>query len=131
MDESPFFRYNICMSLTTKILIVLFPIIVYVVLWLIFHLLRLKRYTKVHIIDIWTLFLIYGLVIFIKKATSFSFLPYYLMLISAIALVLLILDLFYYQKFKFSKFFKRWWRILYLVTVSMYFCLIIAVLFLN
>ncbi|GAB2024797.1 DUF3397 domain-containing protein [Lactovum odontotermitis] len=119
------------MSIFTKLLILFFPIIVFVILKLIFRLLKLKRYTKIKVIDVCLIFLIFGLEGFTKNATGFSILPYYLMLISGIGLVLLLLDLFYYKEFRFAVFFRHFWRILSLVTTVMYICLIVASLFLS
>jgi hypothetical protein len=94
-------------------------------------LLKLSRYTKIKVIDVVLIFLIFGLESFTKNATGFSLLPYYLMLVSGIGLVLLLIDLFYYKSFHFAHFFRRFWRIVSMVTMVMYFCLIAAALFMS
>jgi hypothetical protein len=98
---------------------------------LIFRLLKLRRYTKIKVIDVCLIFMIFGLESFTKNATGFSILPYYLMLISGIGLVLLLIDLFYHKSFHFSHFFRLFWRIVSMVTMIMYFCLVVASLFMS
>ncbi|MFV0556295.1 MAG: DUF3397 family protein [Lactovum sp.] len=117
------------MSIFTKIAIVIFPIIIYIILRLIFKLLKIHHSKKIKISDVLFIFLIFGLNSFMKIARETSLLPYYLMLTSGIALVLLLIDLFYYERFVFPIFFRHFWRVTSLVTFIMYFTLIILFLF--
>ena len=119
------------MTIFTKISIVFFPIIVYAVLWLIFRFLKLHHSKRIRVSDILVIFLVFGLESFIKTAAGTTFLPYYLMLASGIGLALLLIDLFIYKDFRFSKFFRRFWRVISIVTSVMYFCLILVALFLK
>ncbi|MDR0298881.1 MAG: DUF3397 domain-containing protein [Streptococcaceae bacterium] len=117
------------MSIWTKVFILVFPIIVYVVLNLLFKLLKIKNRGSIRVFDIFLIFLIFGLEGFIKNATGTSFLPYYFVLISGLGLFSVLIDLFVFREFKFSKFFKKFWRTLSIGTSIMYLCLIIAAFF--
>lgn len=114
-----------------KIVVFLYPVLTLLILGLLFRLLHLRRYTKIRVTDIWTLFLIYGLNTFFQTATGSGLWAYYLLLASVLALVLIAIDVFLRETFNFKDFFKRWWRILYLMTLAMYLCLLVALLFLR
>ncbi|PCS08522.1 hypothetical protein RU86_GL001547 [Lactococcus piscium] len=77
--------------------------------------------------DIMTVFLIFGLHLFSRQVTHISILPYFLMLISIIALVLLFLDLFYNRHFDARHFLHFFWRITFFVTLLLYILMIIII----
>ncbi|MCL2113196.1 MAG: DUF3397 domain-containing protein [Streptococcaceae bacterium] len=113
----------------TKVLIALYPLIVFIALVFIFKFFKLRHITnrKLKIPDVFTIFLILGMQIFSKNATSISVLPYYLLIISGLALVLLLLDLFYYKHFTYRRFLKLWWRITFFITFIIYIGVIVMV----
>ncbi|PWR40840.1 DUF3397 domain-containing protein, partial [Listeria monocytogenes] len=63
--------------------------------------------------------------IFSKNVTSISIIPYYLLIISGLALVLLLLDLLYYKQFTYRRFLKLWWRLTFFITLIIYLILIV------
>ena len=73
-----------------KVLMALYPLIVFIALVFIFKFFRLRHLTnrKLKIPDVFTIFLILGMQIFSKNVTSISIIPYYLLIISGLALVL-------------------------------------------
>jgi Protein of unknown function (DUF3397). len=112
-----------------KVLIALYPLIVFIALVFIFKFFRLRRLTnhKLKIPDLFTVFLILGIQIFSKNITNISIIPYYLLIISGLALVLLLLDLFYYKRFSYLRFLKLWWRLTFFITLIIYLILIVTV----
>ncbi|KZK45627.1 putative lipoprotein [Lactococcus cremoris] len=63
--------------------------------------------------------------IFSKNVTSISIIPYYLLIISGLALILLLLDLFYYKQFSYRRFLKLWWRLTFFITLIIYLILVV------
>ena len=106
-----------------KVLMALYPLIVFIALVFIFKFFRLRHLTnrKLKIPDVFTIFLILGMQIF----TSISIIPYYLLIISGLALVLLLLDLLYYKQFTYRRFLKLWWRLTFFITLIIYLILIV------
>lgn len=92
-----------------------------------FQVFRLRHLTnrKLKIPDVFTLFLILGMQIFSKNVTSISIIPYYLLIISGLALILLLLDLFYYKQFAYRRFLKLWWRLTFFITLIIYLILVV------
>lgn len=105
-----------------KIIATLYPILIFILLVFVFKFFRLRALPnrQLKIPDIFTLFLILGLQTFSSRLTSISILPYYLLVISGLALVLLLLDLFYYHRFSYRGFLKLWWRVTFIITLLMY-----------
>lgn len=105
-----------------KIIATIYPVVVFILLVFVFKFFRLRTLThrKLKIPDIFTLFLILGLQAFSKQLASISIMPYYLLIISGLAVVLLLLDLFYYQRFSYRSFLKLWWRVTFIITLLMY-----------
>lgn len=110
-----------------KVLMALYPLIVFIALVFIFKFFRLRHLTnrKLKITDVFTIFLILGMQIFSKNVTSISIIPYYLLIISGLALVLLLLDLLYYKQFTYRRFLKLWWRLTFFITLIIYLILIV------
>ena len=105
-----------------KVLMALYPLIVFIALVFIFKFFRLRHLTnrKLKIPDVFTIFLILGMQIFSKNVTSISIIPYYLLIVSGLALVLLLLDLLYYKQFTYRRFLKLWWRLTFFITLIIY-----------
>ena len=110
-----------------KVLMALYPLIVFIALVFIFKFFRLRHLTKRKLKnpDVFTIFLILGMQIFSKNVTSISIIPYYLLIISGLALVLLLLDLLYYKQFTYRRFLKLWWRLTFFITLIIYLILIV------
>ena len=110
-----------------KVLMALYPLIVFIALVFIFKFFRLRHLTnrKLKIPDVFTILLILGMQIFSKNVTSISIIPYYLLIISGLALVLLLLDLLYYKQFTYRRFLKLWWRLTFFITLIIYLILIV------
>lgn len=83
-----------------KLLITLYPILIFTVIAIFFNFFRIRKHLPLNVPDVVTFFLIFGLHYFSRQVTHVSILPYYLLLISAMALILLLLDLFYYREFR-------------------------------
>lgn len=105
-----------------KILMAAYPLLVFIFLIFVFKFFRLRHITnhKLKMPDIFIIFLIVGLEFFSVKLAGFSALPYFVLVLSGLALVLLLLDLFYYQAFSWIRFFKLWWRISFFITLIFY-----------
>ena len=112
-----------------KIFALLYPLIVWIVLVFAFKFLKLRRLTKhrLRIPDVFILFLIYGLHVFSKQFTNLTILPYYFLIISSLALIILLLDLFYYKEFRYRRFLKLFWRIAFIITFVLYIAMIIMI----
>ncbi|MDN5413296.1 MAG: DUF3397 family protein, partial [Lactococcus raffinolactis] len=76
-----------------KLLITLYPILIFTVIAIFFNFFRIRKHLPLNVPDVVTFFLIFGLHYFSRQVTHVSILPYYLLLISAMALILLLLDL--------------------------------------
>ncbi|PCS02984.1 hypothetical protein RU85_GL001482 [Lactococcus garvieae] len=94
-----------------------------------FKFLRIRQLTnrKLRIPDIFVLFLVFGLQLFSEQFTAINILPYYFLIISILALVLLLLDLFYFKDFKYKRFFKLFWRITFVITFALYIAMIVMI----
>ncbi|CAM3056236.1 DUF3397 family protein [Lactococcus hircilactis] len=105
-----------------KIIVALYPILVFIALVFIFKFFRIRPLThrRLKIPDVYTVFLVIGLQMFGHHLSSISILPYYFLIISGLALVILMLDLLYYHTFRTRTFFKLWWRITFIITFVIY-----------
>ncbi len=112
-----------------KIIAALYPFLVFIVLVFVFKFFRLRHLTnhRLKIPDFFAFFLAIGLHVFSNQLTGISILPYYLLIISGLALILLLLDLFYYKAFTYHRFLKLWWRISFIITLVIYIGFIVVV----
>ncbi len=112
-----------------KIIATLYPLITWLILVFAFKFLRIRHLThrKLLIPDVYILFLIYGLHLFSEQLTAVNILPYYFLIISVLALILLLLDLFYYKAFSYKRFFKLFWRITFVTTLALYIAMIVMI----
>lgn len=112
-----------------KIIATVYPLITWLILVFAFKFLRIRQLThrKLLIPDIYVLLLVYGLHLFSEQVTEVSILPYYFLIISALALILLLLDLFYYKDFYYKRFFKLFWRITFVITFALYIAMVVII----
>ena len=112
-----------------KIIATLYPLLSWIVLVFAFKFLRIRQLTnrKLRIPDIFVLFLVFGLQLFSEQFTAINILPYYFLIISILALVLLLLDLFYFKDFKYKRFFKLFWRLTFVITFALYIAMIVMI----
>ncbi|MEY8458646.1 DUF3397 domain-containing protein [Lactococcus ileimucosae] len=112
-----------------KIIATLYPLLTWLVLVFAFKFLRIRQLTrrKLLIADVYVLFLIYGLQLFSEQLTAVNILPYYLLILSILALILLLLDLFYYKAFNYKRFFKLFWRLTFIITLALYIAMIVMI----
>lgn len=115
-----------------KIIAALYPLLVFIVLVFVFKYFKLRHLTnrRLKIPDVFIVFLVIGLSIYSNQLASISILPYYFLIISGLALVLMMLDLLYYKNFVFRRFLKLWWRITFIITFIIYISFIV-VIFMN
>ena len=110
-----------------KLLITLYPIIIFTLIAIFFNYFRIRKHLPLNVPDIVTFFLIFGLHYFSRQVTHVSILPYFLLLISALALILLLLDLFYYRDFSAKKFLHFFWRVTFFMTLLLYICMVYVI----
>ncbi|WP_172356205.1 DUF3397 domain-containing protein [Pseudolactococcus insecticola] len=109
----------------THILITLYPILVFIIVAIFFNFFHIREHLPLNVPDIVTFFLIFGLHKFSHQITQVSLLPYFLALISAMALILLLLDLFYYRVFVPKQFLKFFWRTTFFITLVLYIAMVV------
>lgn len=110
-----------------KILIALYPILIFIALVFIFKFFRLRRLFggRLRIPDVFILFLLFGLYKFSSDLTTLNLTPYLLLVLSSLALFLLLLDLFWFQQFRFRRFFKLFWRLSFFITLFAYIAMVV------
>ncbi|WP_172209219.1 DUF3397 domain-containing protein [Pseudolactococcus hodotermopsidis] len=111
----------------TNILIALYPLIIFIGVAFIFNFFHIRKHLPINVPDIVTFFLIFGLHKFSRLVTHISILPYFLLLISAMALILLLLDLLYYREFYAQKFIKLFWRTTFFITLILYLAMTVVI----
>ena len=110
-----------------KLLITLYPILIFIIIAILFNFFRIRKHLSLNVPDVVTFFLIFGLHYFSRQVTRISILPYFLLLISAMALILLLLDLFYYRDFSAKKFLHFFWRVTFFMTLLLYICMVFVI----
>ncbi|MCJ1977812.1 DUF3397 family protein [Lactococcus paracarnosus] len=109
------------------LLIAIYPILLFILILLLFKFFKIRQFSSINVPDIVTFFLILGLHLFSRQITHISILPYFLMLMSIIALVLLSLDLFYNRHFEAKHFLHFFWRITFFVTLLLYILMVVII----
>ena len=113
-----------------KIIALLFPIIAVFVLTLIFKFFNIRKYTGIRVIpDLITIILIIGVAHYSVKFTGASLLPYLGFLVSLMAIIILLLDLFVFRQFNSKSFLKLFWRLTFFLTFGMYYGMVLIQLF--
>lgn len=110
-----------------KLLMTLYPILIFILIAVLFSYFKIRKHLPINVPDVVTFFLIFGLHLFSRQVTQVSILPYYLLLISGMALVLLLLDLFYYRAFNPRKFLHFFWRVTFFMTLLLYICMLYVI----
>ena len=111
----------------TLICLVLYPIILLILMPLLFKFFRIRTFSSINIPDVMTFFLIVGLHYFSRKLAHISIIPYFSLLVSVLALILLLLDLFYYRYFSAKQFIHLFWRLTFFITLILYMCMVVIV----
>lgn len=111
----------------TLLCLVLYPILLFILTPLVFKFFRIRTFSSINIPDVMTFFLIFGLHYFSRKLTHMSIIPYFSLLVSLLAMILLLLDLFYYRAFAAKQFIHLFWRLTFFITLLLYICMVIIV----
>lgn len=111
----------------TLLCLVFYPILLFILLPLVFKFFRIRTFSSINVPDVMTFFLIFGLHYFSQKLTHMTIIPYFLMLVSVLAMILLLLDLLYYRSFAAKQFIHLFWRLTFFITLLLYICMVIIV----
>lgn len=109
------------------LLIAFYPILLFILVPLLFKFFKIRQFSSINVPDVMTFFLIFGLHLFSRQITHVSILPYFLMLVSILALVLLLLDLFYNRHFEAKHFLHLFWRITFFITLLLYILMVVII----
>lgn len=104
----------------------IFPIIVFLASDYIVTTFKLKQRFNLKTPDITVPFLIVGMHEISKSISSFSILPYFLLTILLLGISVVVFQAYRYREIMYGRFFKMFWRLTFLLSVLVYFILIIA-----
>ena len=104
----------------------IFPIIVFLGSDYIVTTFKLKQRFNLKTPDITVPFLIVGMHEISKSISSFSILPYFLLTILLLGISVVVFQAYRYREIMYGRFFKMFWRLTFLLSVRVYFILIIA-----
>lgn len=104
----------------------IFPIIVFLASDYIVTTFKLKQRFNLKTPDITVPFLIVGMHEISKSFSSFSILPYFLLTILLLGISVVVFQAYRYREIMYGRFFKMFWRLTFLLSVLVYFILIIA-----
>lgn len=104
----------------------IFPIIVFLGSDYIVTTFKLKQRFNLKTPDITVPFLIVGMHEISKRISSFSILPYFLLTILLLGISVVVFQAYRYREIMYGRFFKMFWRLTFLLSVLVYFILIIA-----
>ncbi|MFQ7235833.1 MAG: DUF3397 domain-containing protein [Enterococcus hulanensis] len=104
----------------------IFPIIVFLASDYIVTTFKLKQRFNLKMPDITVPFLIVGMHEISKSISSFSILPYFLLTILLLGISVVVFQAYRYREIMYGRFFKMFWRLTFLLSVLVYFILIIA-----
>ncbi|MGG5368515.1 hypothetical protein IGK47_002845 [Enterococcus sp. AZ007] len=104
----------------------IFPIIVFLASDYIITTFKLKQRFNLKTPDITVPFLIVGMHEISKSISSFSILPYFLLTILLLGISVVVFQAYRYREIMYGRFFKMFWRLTFLLSVLVYFILIIA-----
>ncbi|MGX7203882.1 DUF3397 domain-containing protein [Enterococcus pingfangensis] len=113
-------------SLLVLLLWYIFPIIVFLASDYIVTIFKLKQRFNLKTPDITVPFLIVGMHEISKSISSFSILPYFLLTILLLGIGVVVFQTYRYREIMYGRFFKMFWRLTFLLSVLVYFALIIA-----
>ncbi|MFC4771101.1 DUF3397 domain-containing protein [Enterococcus hermanniensis] len=103
-----------------------FPIIVFLASDYIVNLFKLKQRFNIKTPDITVPFLIVGMHEISKSFSTFSILPYFLLTILLLGIGVVVFQAYRYREIMYGRFFKMFWRMTFLLSILMYFLLIIV-----
>ena len=104
----------------------IFPIIVFLASDYIVTTFKLKQRFNLKTPDITVPFLIVGMHEISKSISSFSILPFFLLTILLLGISVVVFQAYRYREIMYGRFFKMFWRLTFLLSVLVYFILIIA-----
>ena len=104
----------------------IFPIIVFLASDYIVTTFKLKQRFNLKTPDITVPFLIVGMHEISKSISSFSILPYFLLTILLLGISVVVFQAYRYREIMYGRFFKMFWRLTFLLSVLVYFILIIT-----
>ena len=104
----------------------IFPIIVFLASDYIVTTFKLKQRFNLTTPDITVPFLIVGMHEISKSISTFSILPYFLLSILLLGISVVVFQAYRYREIMNGRFFKMFWRLTFLLSVLVYFILIIA-----
>jgi hypothetical protein len=104
----------------------IFPIIVFLASDYIVTTFKLKQRFNLKTPDITVPFLIVGMHEISKSISTFSILPYFLLSILLLGISVVVFQAYRYREIMYGRFFKMFWRLTFLLSVLVYFILIIA-----
>jgi hypothetical protein len=104
----------------------IFPIIVFLASDYIVTTFKLKQRFNLKTPDITIPFLIVGMHEISKSISTFSILPYFLLTILLLGISVVVFQAYRYREIMYGRFFKMFWRLTFLLSVLVYFILIIA-----
>lgn len=104
----------------------IFPIIVFLASDYIVTTFKLKQRFNLKTPDITVPFLIVGMHEISKSISTFSILPYFLLSILLLGISVVVFQAYRYREIMYGRFFKMFWRLTFLLSVLVYFILIVA-----
>ncbi|MGL9728911.1 DUF3397 domain-containing protein [Enterococcus sp. DIV0756] len=104
----------------------IFPIIVFLASDYIVTTFKLKQRFNLKTPDITIPFLIVGMHEISKSISTFSILPYFLLTILLLGISVVVFQAYRYREIMYGRFFKMFWRLTFLLSVLVYFILIIV-----
>lgn len=104
----------------------IFPIIVFLGSDYIVTTFKLKQRFNLKTPDITVPFLIVGMHEISKSISTFSILPYFLLTILLLGISVVVFQAYRYREIMYGRFFKMFWRLTFLLSILVYFILIIA-----
>ncbi|MDT2813867.1 DUF3397 domain-containing protein [Vagococcus carniphilus] len=111
----------------------IFPVLLLFVSSIIIKKMSLERKYGVKAPDIATPFLLVGIHYLSKMTFDESFLPYTLLIVLLVSMLIAVFQAYQFKEIKYKRYLKMVWRIVFLITLLIYFLLIIAsiILYLN
>ncbi|REC32139.1 hypothetical protein CF160_06650 [Enterococcus pseudoavium] len=104
----------------------IFPIIVFLGSDYLVTTFKLKQRFNLKTPDITVPFLVVGMHEISKSISSFSILPYFLLTILLLGIGVVVFQAYRYREIMYGRFFKMFWRLTFLLSILIYFVLIIA-----
>ncbi len=110
-----------------------FPVILLFISSFIIKKTSLERKYGIKSPDIATPFLLVGIHYLSRATFDESFLPYTLLIVLLVSMLVAVFQAYQFKEIKYKRYFKMVWRIVFLITLLIYFLLIISsiILYLN